>query len=307
MHERRPPRVADDLRADDDVAELARQPSGSSSSPSIGNASASVASSMPRCSRFSARLSSGATNASPSSPSRRPPPRAPAARARRAPPRRRRHPMRFSTSTSITAAVAVPVSSACCLYASTMRWTSLWRTTSSWPKRTKAMPSIVAEDVLHLDQPGRLLARQVDLRHVAGDDDLRAEAEAGEEHLHLLRRGVLRLVEDDEAVVERASAHEGERRDLDGPALHVRVQLLGIHHVVERVEERAHVRVDLREQSPGRKPSRSPASTGGPREDDAADLPLGERGDREGDREVRLACARRADPERHREIRIAST
>ena len=41
----------------------------------------------------------------------------------------------------------------------------------------------------------------------------------GEEHLHLLGRGVLRLVQDDEAVVERASAHEGQRRDLDDALL----------------------------------------------------------------------------------------
>ena len=31
-------------------------------------------------------------------------------------------------------------------------------------------------------------ARQVDLRDVAGDDDLRTEAQAGQEHLHLLGR-----------------------------------------------------------------------------------------------------------------------
>src|SRR6266702_4630504 len=36
----------------------------------------------------------------------------------------------------------VPVSSACSLYASTIRWTSLCRTTSSCPKRMNAMPSI---------------------------------------------------------------------------------------------------------------------------------------------------------------------
>src|SRR3954447_13291150 len=35
----------------------------------------------------------------------------------------------------------VPVSSACLRYASTMRWTSLCRTTSSWLKRTNATPS----------------------------------------------------------------------------------------------------------------------------------------------------------------------
>ena len=42
-------------------------------------------------------------------------------------------------------------------------------------------------------------AGHVDLGDVAGDDDLRPEADAGEEHLHLLGRRVLRLVEDDEA------------------------------------------------------------------------------------------------------------
>src|SRR4051794_23114745 len=70
--------------------------------------------------------------------------------------------------------------------------------------------------------------------------------------------------------------------------------------------------------SPGRKPSRSPASTaggalrgdaagkkpnpparldGGAREDDPTDLPLRQRCDGEGDREVRLAGPRGADPE----------
>src|SRR2546421_669860 len=45
-----------------------------------------------------------------------------------------------------------------------------------------------AEDVLYLDQSGRLVARQVDLSDVAGDDHLRAEAEASENELpHLLR------------------------------------------------------------------------------------------------------------------------
>ena len=66
----------------------------------------------------------------------------------------------------------------------------------------------LVEDVLHLDQARGLVARQVDLRDVAGDDHLRAEAEPRQEHLHLLRRGVLRLVEDDEAVVERVVRDE---------------------------------------------------------------------------------------------------
>src|SRR6188472_602140 len=38
----------------------------------------------------------------------------------------------------------VPVCSVWRLYASTMRWTSLWRTTSWWLNSTKAIPSTVA-------------------------------------------------------------------------------------------------------------------------------------------------------------------
>ena len=108
------------------------------------------------------------------------------------------------------------------------------------------MSSTAVEDLADDDQPGALVARQVDLGDVAGDDHLRAEAEPGEEHLHLLGARVLRLVEDHERVVEGAAAHEGQRRDLDHAALEVVVDLLGVEHVVERVEERPQVGVDLR-------------------------------------------------------------
>ena len=63
-------------------------------------------------------------------------------------------------------------------------------------------------------------------RRVAGDDHARALAEAGQEHLHLHRRGVLRLVEDDEGVGQRAAAHEGERRDLDHAGLQAALDLV---------------------------------------------------------------------------------
>ena len=106
----------------------------------------------------------------------------------------------------------------------------------------------LADDLGHDDQPRLLLPRQVDLGHVAGHDHLRAEAEPREEHLHLLGRRVLRLVEDHERVVQRAPAHEGERRDLDHAALEVLGDLLGVDHVVERVEQRPQVGVDLGHQ-----------------------------------------------------------
>ena len=92
---------------------------------------------------------------------------------------------------------------------------------------------------------------KVDLGDVAGDDGLRAEAEPGEEHLHLLGGRVLRLVEDDERVVERAAPHVGERRDLDRAPFHEPADRVGLDHVVERVVERAQVRVDLGEHVSG--------------------------------------------------------
>src|SRR5690606_29324053 len=58
-------------------------------------------------------------------------------------------------------------------------------------------------------------AWQIDLGDVAGDHGGGAETDSGEEHLHLLDGGVLALVEDDEAVVQRTAAHVGQRRDLD--------------------------------------------------------------------------------------------
>src|SRR5439155_380426 len=60
---------------------------------------------------------------------------------------------------------------------------------------------------------------EVDLRDVSCHDGLRTEAKPSEEHLHLLRRGVLRLVEDDERLVKGPATHERQWRDLDLAAL----------------------------------------------------------------------------------------
>ena len=56
---------------------------------------------------------------------------------------------------------------------------------------------------------------------------------SGQEHLHLFGRGVLRLVEDDEGVVQRAAAHERERSYFDIAALDELVGLFGLDHVVQ--------------------------------------------------------------------------
>ena len=95
-----------------------------------------------------------------------------------------------------------------------------------------------------------------------------------EEHLHLLRCRVLCLVRYGERVVERATAHERERRHLDRGPVHVRREPVGVHRVVERVEEGAHVRIDLREHVTGQEAEPLARLDGRSCEDDPADLLL---------------------------------
>src|SRR5680860_1498563 len=91
------------------------------------------------------------------------------------------------------------------------------------------------EDVLDDPQAALRATGQVDLGDVAGDDLVRAEAESGEKHLHLFRRGVLRLVQDDERVVEGPATHVGQGRDLDGARREQLGDRLGVEHVVQGV------------------------------------------------------------------------
>ena len=73
---------------------------------------------------------------------------------------------------------------------------------------------------------------QIDLGYVTGHDHLRVETQPGEEHLHLLRGGVLSLVEHNERVVEGPSPHISERSYLDSSPLHEPGCLFGTQHLV---------------------------------------------------------------------------
>ena len=57
--------------------------------------------------------------------------------------------------------------------------------------------------------------RQIDLARITCHNHARAFAETGQKHLHLYRRRVLRLVEDDKGASQRAAAHESDRCHLD--------------------------------------------------------------------------------------------
>ena len=178
-----------------------------------------------------------------------------------------------------------------------MSATMRWRTTSDAAEVHERQPLDAGEHPLQAEQPA-LAVRHVDLGDVAGDDDTRAEADAGEEHLHLLGRRVLRLVEDDEAVVERAAAHERQRGDLDGLALEQALRALGLDHVVQGVVQRAQVRVDLGHQVAGQEAEALAGLDRRAGEDDPLDLLGLQRLDGHRHGQPRLAGAGRADAER---------
>ena len=102
-----------------------------------------------------------------------------------------------------------------------------------------------AQNIHHLNQAALLPWGKIDLRDIARHHHLRVEANTRQHHLHLFRRGVLRLVDNDKAVVQRTSAHEGDRSDFDGPAFQKLLHLLHVDHVIERIVEGAQIRIDF--------------------------------------------------------------
>ena len=108
------------------------------------------------------------------------------------------------------------------------------------------------------DEAGSFVTRQIDLRGIPRDDAFRIDAEPGQKHEHLLGGGVLRFIEDDEGVVERAAPHEGERRNFDDIPLHIPLALVVLQHVLQGVVKGAEVGSDLLFQIAGEKPELPP-------------------------------------------------
>ena len=155
----------------------------------------------------------------------------------------------------------------------------------------------VAKDVADLEQAGLLGAGEIDLRYVAGDHHARVFAEAREKHHHLLGRGVLGFVENDERVRQRAAAHVGERGDFDDALFGEPADIVGIEHVVQRVVERTKIRKDFFAKIAGEEAEGFAGFDGGAGEDDAFDLVFEEGRDGGGHGEVGFTGAGGADAE----------
>ncbi len=126
---------------------------------------------------------------------------------------------------------------------------------------------------------------------------LRPVPEAGQEHLHLADRRVLRLIQDDEGAVQRTPAHVGERGHLDDAEVEEAADLLVGEEVVERVVERPQVGIDLLLHVAREEPEILAGLHGGPDEENPLHLPRLERVHRGRDGEVGLPGSSRTDRE----------
>src|SRR5688572_22535102 len=78
---------------------------------------------------------------------------------------------------------------------------------------------------------------QIDLCDVASYNHPAAMPHAGEEHFHLRVCRVLRLVKNDEAIIQAPTTHECQRRNFDHITLHKPLDLIEAQQVVQRVEQ----------------------------------------------------------------------
>ena len=162
---------------------------------------------------------------------------------------------------------------------------------------TNDTPSTPVSVFLASCRPLMRALREIHLRYVARDDHLGAEAEAREEHLHLLGGGILRLIQDDERVVKGTAPHECQGCYLDYTALQVRLELRRIDHLVERVVERPEVGIYLGHHVAWQVPERLAGLDSRPGQYDPGHLAPVQSLDGQGHGQVRLACARRPDTE----------
>jgi len=102
-------------------------------------------------------------------------------------------------------------------------------------------------------QTGHSFRRQINLRHIAGDYSRGAKADTGQEHFDLLDRGILRFVQNNERIIQRPSAHESQRRNLDNAFIYHFFNPLKTEHVVQGIVQRPQIRIDFLRHIAGQK------------------------------------------------------
>lgn len=161
----------------------------------------------------------------------------------------------------------------------------------------------VAQNFTHLDQAGDPFGRQIHLSNVAGDNHLGMETEPSEKHLHLLRRGVLRFVENDERIVQRAAPHKAERRNFDVAPLDCARSPFHIHHVEQRIVQGTEIGIHFGIHIAGQKADLFARLNSRPRENDTAHFFLHKGTDRHRHSQIGLAGPSGADAD-HDVVRL---
>ena len=105
--------------------------------------------------------------------------------------------------------------------------------------------------------------------------------------------GILRFVQQDAGVGQRAPAHEGERRDLDHAGLHAALDHARVHEILQRVVDRAQIGIDLLAHVAGQKAEPLAGLDRGARQDQPLDDALFEQRNGMADRQPGLAGAGR--------------
>src|SRR5208283_1664219 len=109
--------------------------------------------------------------------------------------------------------------------------------------------------------------------------------------------GVLRFVENDEAVIQSASAHKCQRGNFNHVALNQLLHFLGVDHVEERVVERAQIGIDFFLQAARQESKPLARFDGGAREDNPAYPLVQVSGDGHRHRQIRFSGSRWTDAE----------
>ena len=140
-------------------------------------------------------------------------------------------------------------------------------------------------------QSGRSSGRQILLRLVARHDHLGTKADTCQEHLHLCRGRILRLIENDERIIQGTTTHVRKRRHLNQALLRIVQVTFCPHNLIQRIVKRTQVRIDLALQIARQKTQFFPRLDRRTRQDDPAYL-------------ATLKCLYR---HRHRQIRFSGT
>ena len=153
----------------------------------------------------------------------------------------------------------------------------------------------VTQNLPHLNQAGDPFGRQIHLGNIASDDHLRVETESREKHFHLLRRGILRFVENDERIVQRAASHKPEWRNFDVAPFNRARSPFHIHHIEQRIVQRAEIGIHFGIQIARQETELLARFNSRPRENDAAHFFLHQGTHRHRHRQVGLTRSGRAD------------